>query len=182
MPRSGVTGRRSLRHNTDMIQQIRFAHVNLVARDWRRLARFYEDVLGCTRLAPERDYAGPSLDAGTGIQNAHLQGAHLRLPGFPEEQAPTLEIFQYDPEGQAAEQTVNRLGYGHICFQVDDVTAAREEILRGGGSAVGEIVTLCPSRNASVSWCYVRDPEGNIIELQRWYPFGFVPLAPDAPE
>ena len=164
-----------------MIQRIRFAHVNLVARDWRRLARFYEEVIGCTRLAPERDYSGPHLEAGTGIADVHLQGAHLRLPGFPEDEGPTLEIFQYEPEGADPDPAVNRIGYGHICFQVDNVEAARKEILQGGGEAVGDVVTLCPGRNASVTWCYVRDPEGNIIELQRWRPFGFVPLGPDEP-
>ncbi|MCC6312340.1 MAG: VOC family protein, partial [Trueperaceae bacterium] len=33
---------------------------------------------------------------------------------------------------------------------------------------VGEIVTLARSNGAKVTWCYVTDPEGNIIELQSW--------------
>ncbi len=158
-----------------MIPRARFAHVNLVARDWRLLAEFYEQVFGCNRLPPERDYSGPDLEAGTGIEDARLRGIHLQLPGYEEGAGPTLEIFEYQPEGEAGPGSVNGIGYGHICFQVADVEEARETVLQAGGSAVGDVVTLSPARQASVTWCYVRDPEGNIIELQRWRPFGFVP-------
>jgi catechol-2,3-dioxygenase len=48
------------------------------------------------------------------------------------------------------------------------VTEARDEVLRAGGSPVGDIVTLTTATGARVTWCYVTDPEGNIIELQSW--------------
>ncbi|MEA5444411.1 VOC family protein [Gammaproteobacteria bacterium AB-CW1] len=158
-----------------MSHRARFAHVNIVARDWRRLADFYENVFGCLPVGPERDYQGRDLDAGTGLSGARLRGVHLKLPGFDGDAAPTLEIFQYDPSGDDPPRSVNRIGFGHICFQVRDVAAARKSVLANGGSAVGKVVTLSPSPTASVTWCYVKDPEGNILELQRWSPFGFKP-------
>ncbi|MCP1726641.1 catechol 2,3-dioxygenase-like lactoylglutathione lyase family enzyme [Natronospira proteinivora] len=160
-----------------MAQRLRFAHVNLVARDWRRLADFYERALGCTPLPPERDYAGRELERGTGIPGARLRGVHLRLPGYEEGGGPTLEIFQYDPQGNDPPRQVNRTGFGHICFQVGNVEQAREAILNNGGQPVGDVVTLSPSVSARVTWCYLSDPEGNIIELQRWSPFGFRPAS-----
>ena len=36
-------------------------------------------------VPPERDLAGPDMDAGTGIPGAHLRGMHLRLPGRGDE-------------------------------------------------------------------------------------------------
>jgi catechol-2,3-dioxygenase len=33
---------------------------------------------------------------------------------------------------------------------------------------VGEVVTLTTAAGRRVTWCYVTDPEGNIIELQSW--------------
>jgi predicted enzyme related to lactoylglutathione lyase len=63
---------------------------------------------------------------------------------------------------------VNRTGFGHIAFSVDDVRLAKEAVLAAGGSSVGEIVTLQTATGSRVTWCYVRDPEGNIIELQSW--------------
>jgi catechol 2,3-dioxygenase-like lactoylglutathione lyase family enzyme len=145
----------------------RFVHLNLVARDWRALASFYQQVFGCEIVPPLRDYAGPHLEAGTGISAARLQGAHLRLPGYREE-GPTLEIFQYTPDEGHPPTPVNRHGYGHIAFAVDDVRQARETVISSGGTAVGDVVTLSTADGRQVTWAYVRDPEDNIIELQSW--------------
>ncbi len=145
----------------------RYAHTNLVARDWRGLASFYERVFGCRPIGPERDFRGPSLDAGTGLEGAHLTGVHLRLPGHGDS-GPTLEIFSYDVLLDTSPAAVNRPGLGHIAFQVDDVTAARAAVLAQGGRAVGDVVTLTTTSGARVTWCYVTDPEGNGIELQKW--------------
>jgi len=142
----------------------KFGHINVIARDWRALARFYEQVLGCTPVPPERDYRGRDLDAGVGLKNAHLAGVHLRLPG----NTATLEIFQYDQPAEEVERRINRPGFGHLAFAVDDVAGAQREVLANGGRKVGEIVTLTVATGAMVTFCYVTDPEGNIIELQSW--------------
>jgi catechol 2,3-dioxygenase-like lactoylglutathione lyase family enzyme len=147
--------------------QAKFGHVNVIARDWRLLARFYEHVFGCTPVPPERDYRGRDLDAGTGLQNAHLTGAHLRLPGYGDN-GPTLEIFQYDEPATEVPRAIHRPGFGHIAFAVDTVTTARDQVLAEGGQAVGEVVTLQVATGAKVTFCYVTDPEGNIVELQSW--------------
>lgn len=145
----------------------KYVHTNLVARDWRALAAFYQRLFGCTPAPPERDYRGEQLEAGTGLPGAHLTGVHLRLPGWGEN-GPTIEIFHYDALAEGSTPAVNRPGWGHIAFEVDDVAAAREAVLAAGGRAVGEVVTLQTASGARVTWCYVADPEGNIIELQAW--------------
>ena len=149
------------------ILKARYGHTNLVAREWRRLAAFYEDVFGCAPVPPERDYRGPSLEAGTGVRDAALRGVHLRLPGHGEG-GPTLEIYTYDREEPASAPAANRPGWGHIAFAVDDVVVARDAVLSSGGSPVGEVVTSQTSDGRRVTWCYVTDPEGNIVELQAW--------------
>jgi glyoxylase I family protein len=45
------------------------------------------------------------------------------------------------------------------------VADARAEVLAAVGRAVGEIVTLTTAAGRHVTWCYVTDPEGNILEL-----------------
>lgn len=147
--------------------EARFGHVNLVARDWRRLADFYTRVLGCEFVPPERDLRGPILEAGTGIPGAALHGAHLRLPGGGAE-GPTLEIFQYETGPEALPRAANRPGFGHIAFAVPDVAAARDAFLAEGGGAVGEIVTTETADGRRVTWTYLADPEGNLVELQAW--------------
>lgn len=150
----------------------RYVHINLVARDWRALSRFYREVFGCVPVPPERDYSGPDLEAGTGVPGAALRGMHLRLPGTGDD-GPTLEIFQYEPVAERQRPAVNRPGFGHIAFAVDHVRAAREIVLAHGGAAVGGVVTLEPAAGTRVEWCYVTDPEGNIIELQAWHRSSF---------
>lgn len=150
-----------------MAMHAKYAHTNLIAEDWRRLASFYQDVFGCVLVPPERDFQGKDLEAGTGIRGAHLTGAHLRLPGYGDD-GPTIEIFNYNVLEPRPQTAVNRSGYGHIAFGVDDVVAARKAVLEAGGRAVGEIVTLTTAVGTRVTWCYVTDPEGNVIELQSW--------------
>ncbi len=149
----------------------KFVHVNLVARDWRGLARFYAEVLGCEPLFPERDLQGRWLEEGTGVPNARLRGLHLRLPGCGE-RGPTLEIYQYDPQEPGLPVAVNRPGLGHLAFAVDDVDAACSAVLEAGGSLVGRVVSLEVPGAGLVTFAYAADPEGNVIELQRWSPVG----------
>ena len=48
-----------------MISGARFGHTNLIARDWRALAKFYQEHFGCTPVPPERDFKGRDLERGT---------------------------------------------------------------------------------------------------------------------
>jgi catechol 2,3-dioxygenase-like lactoylglutathione lyase family enzyme len=152
---------------TTAVIDARFGHVNLIARDWRRLASFYERVLGCTPVPPERDLSGADLSAATGVPNAALRGIHLRLPGGGPN-GPTLEIFEYEPSLEALPTAANRPGFGHVAFAVPDVADARTSLLREGGGALGATVTSRTADGREVTWAYVTDPEGNIIELQHW--------------
>jgi catechol 2,3-dioxygenase-like lactoylglutathione lyase family enzyme len=150
----------------------RYGHTNVVARDWRRLASFYEAVFGCIRVPPERDYSGDLAERGTGVPGAAFRGVHLRLPGHGPD-GPTLEIYTYEANvDPAAMPAANRVGWGHIAFMVDDVASARSAVLEAGGRphSGAEVVTTRTADGRRVTWCYLADPEGNLIELQSWSP------------
>lgn len=144
----------------------RYAHTNVIARDWQALARFYEQVFGCVRVPPERDLAGAWLARGTGVADAHLVGVHLRLPGHGPD-GPTLEIFSYASSVEQTDPVANRHGLAHLAFGVDDVAAAVAEVVAHGGFA-GEVVSEHVPGVGRLEFAYVRDPERNLIELQRW--------------
>lgn len=150
-----------------MAVDARFAHTNLIAQDWRRLAQFYERVLRCTPVPPERDLAGQWLEDATGVPGAQIRGVHLRLPGYGDS-GPTLEIFQYNRQEERLETAINRPGFAHIAFAVDDVEAARDAVIAAGGGTIGKVVSLEIPGAGRITFAYVTDPEGNIIELQRW--------------
>jgi predicted enzyme related to lactoylglutathione lyase len=150
----------------------RYAHTNIIARDWRRLAGFYEQVFGCQPVPPQRQQSGEWLARGTGVPDAALEGMHLRLPGHGDS-GPTLEIFSYAttlPRGVAV--AANREGFAHIAFAVDDVAAAAAAVVAAGGSLVGELVERTIPEVGRLSFVYAADPEGNLIELQSWAPLG----------
>lgn len=150
-----------------MPEKIKYVHTNLIARDWEKLAQFYIDVFGCQRIGKERDLKGKWIDRITGINKVRIQGVHLSLPGY--KNGPTLEIFQYEPGNyKLGDSLVNGLGFGHIAFQVESVAMMIAKITAHGGSQLGEYVEKKYQNGGVLKVVYVRDPEGNIIELQKW--------------
>ena len=145
----------------------KYVHTNLIARDWKGLVRFYSEVFGCEPKPPDRDMSGAWLDQLTSLQNAHLSGVHLRLPGYGDD-GPTLEIFSYDELVEPELPSANQCGFGHIAFAVDGVDEALQAVIAASGSTVGNIVTTEVNRVGVLRVVYARDPEGNIVELQSW--------------
>ncbi len=146
---------------------IKYVHTNIIAKDWESLADFYVKVFGCTPLNPKRDLAGEWVDRLTGIADCSIKGIHLALPGYTD--GPTLEIFSYQPEDcQTAEKTLNRFGFAHIAFHVDDVEETLQKLLAHGGTAQGAPVKNTYKELGELTVIYARDPEGNLIELQNW--------------
>lgn len=145
----------------------RYVHTNIIAKDADKLIAFYKEVLHCKSINETRDLKGEWLDRMTHIQNAHITGEHLLLPGYGEDH-PTLEIFSYDEIKDTIIGQVNQSGITHIAFEVEDVETTLSEIINAGGSCVGEVVTAEYPNNMEAVFVYARDPEGNIIELQSW--------------
>jgi predicted enzyme related to lactoylglutathione lyase len=145
----------------------RYKHTNIVAADWRRLAGFYQGVFACELVPPERDLQGTWLEKGTGVPGAHIIGAHLLLPG-PGKEGPTLEIYQYSQNEPKSPASANREGIMHLAFEVDDVEQALAEVLRHGGTRVGDIACAEVKGVGLLTFVYCADPEGNLIELQAW--------------
>jgi lactoylglutathione lyase len=146
---------------------IRYVHTNLIAHDWKLLADFYINALGCRPKPPERDLKGPWLNELTGLASAHIRGVHLLLPGFGDD-GPTLEVFQYDANVAHAAKVINGEGFGHIAFAVADVEGCLQTVLDHGGSRLGAVVRQKVAGVGELHVVYAKDPEGNIIELQRW--------------
>ncbi|MEE9442888.1 MAG: VOC family protein [candidate division Zixibacteria bacterium] len=142
-------------------------HINIVSNNWRRLADFYQAVFGCFPLPPERNLSGKWVDEATGVNNAQITGIHLRLPGFGEV-GPTLEIFQYNNIAEADGKPINRSGFAHIAFEVKDVEETSRLVLSNGGTRIGNLSTRKIEGVGKITFAYLADPEGNILELQNW--------------
>ena len=145
---------------------MKYVHTNLVARDWKKLANFYINVFNCKPIQPERDLKGKWLDNALNLKDAHITGIHLQLPGYTD--GPTLELFQYEPEANRETSYPNTPGYGHLAFSVPDVEETAEKIIEYGGDWVGELTRVEIKGVGMLGFAYMRDPEGNILEIQRY--------------
>jgi catechol 2,3-dioxygenase-like lactoylglutathione lyase family enzyme len=109
------------------------AWVGIVAEDLEVQRAFYRDVLGLEEVRERDGYVWFRLGEGT------------------------LEVAQrsvYHPELRRAGTAVG--------YRVEDVAAAREELISGGVEPLTEIQG---GPKAGALWCYFRDPEGNTFQI-----------------
>ena len=145
----------------------KYVHTNIISKDCSKLADFYVEVFDCERAGKEYELYGDWLGKGANIENAKLKGINLKMPGY-EKDGPMLEIFQYEQMlDKPSPIAANREGFGHIAFHVDDVEKILEKIISAGGSASGKVIQK-EFKNGTLTFTYVTDPEGNIIEIQNY--------------
>jgi len=151
--------------------KIRLAHVSITAKDLRRLAAFYIDAFGFVPYREERGFSGEWVEKGTGVPGADFTRIHLRLPGA-KEHGTELEIIQYS---KAAEDTAppaaNRTGLRHLAFEAgnpEELHGLYDRVIEIGGGKLGEISEREIEGLGTVTFVYMTDLEGNIIELVTW--------------
>jgi catechol 2,3-dioxygenase-like lactoylglutathione lyase family enzyme len=120
------------------------------------------------KKAWEAGWEGAEIDAAL-KRRSICSEERWRFPGHGKE-GPTLEIFQYNREEAGPRPAINRPGLAHLAFAVEDVAAAQAAVVSAGGGTVGDLVNLHVAGAGNVAFVYVTDPEGNIIELQKWLP------------
>lgn len=108
--------------------------VGVVVEDLERERRFYGDVLGLREVEAGDDWA--QFDLGGNVLELILRS-----------DAPEYR----------------RAGYA-VGFVVDDVEAARRELVDRGVEAVTETLG---GPDSGAHWCYFRDAEGHLFEVTR---------------
>lgn len=136
----------------------RLDHVGIVVDDLDAAIEFFV-ALGL-QLEGRMQVDGPPVDSVIGLEGVHSEIAMLQPPdgsGGIElsrfSSPPSLEGDRWAP--------ANTRGLRHVAFPVDDVDAAVAAALAHGGELVGEVVRY----EASWRLCYVRGPEGVLVEL-----------------
>jgi catechol 2,3-dioxygenase-like lactoylglutathione lyase family enzyme len=151
--------------------KIRLAHVSIAAKDLSRLREFYEKSLGFAEARPEKDFSGEWLERGTGVPGAGIRRVHLKLPDT-EPGSAVLEIIEYAGEaGESVPAAADRPGLRHVAFEVEtpeELARIHGLVLENGGGGLGEISEKEIDGLGTVTFVYMTDPEGNIIELVNW--------------
>ncbi|MEM7490977.1 MAG: VOC family protein [Pseudomonadota bacterium] len=135
-------------------------HVNLQARDVRRTAAFYTDVLGMA----ERPWTFPE-------RRGYLPGDpdRLALLGDGRDGHSGLHLIAPDPDfARQNDLAFNPSVGGHVAFRVPDLNAVIGRLRAAGirHSVTGEFAI------PGLRHVYAEDPEGNLVEING-------PVAPD---
>lgn len=142
---------------------MKLRHISLTAKDADKLAAFYRTVFGFRDKRPPTTLSGDIVSKGNGLPNSQIYAIWLGIPGMEE---PFLEILQYrHPENRPLPR-VNEPGFGHIAFEVANIGETLTAILECGGSMLGELTNFGTEASPYLI-IYVRDPEGNILELEQ---------------
>jgi catechol 2,3-dioxygenase-like lactoylglutathione lyase family enzyme len=136
----------------------RMDHVSIVVKDLAEAIEFFE-TMGL-ELDGEGSVEGDEVDRIIGLEGARSDLAFVQTPdghGRIE-----LVKFKSPPaRGGNPEAPVNTFGLSHLCFAVDDLDGTVARLQAKGGKLVGEVV----SYGNSYKLCYIRGPEGVIVEL-----------------
>jgi catechol 2,3-dioxygenase-like lactoylglutathione lyase family enzyme len=137
---------------------LRVDHIGVVVADLDAATDFFV-ALGF-ELESRWQADGEEVGRIVGLDGVRTEVAMVRAP----DGSGKLELIKYltpaDPEGVRA-QPANRLGFRHIAVEIENLTGVVDGLREQGMETVGEILDL----GDTYRLCYVRGPEGLIVEL-----------------
>jgi catechol 2,3-dioxygenase-like lactoylglutathione lyase family enzyme len=136
----------------------RMEHVGVVVDDLEAARAFFVE-LGF-RVQGEGQVEGGWVDRVVGLQGVRVDYAIVETPAGHGR----LELVKFHSpsvRGGDTHAPANTLGIRHVAFAVDDIDAAVATVRARGGELVGEVENY----EDIYRLCYVRGPEGIIVEL-----------------
>jgi catechol 2,3-dioxygenase-like lactoylglutathione lyase family enzyme len=131
--------------------EVGFHHVSLSVADLEAAQSWYQRVLGFTEVIEQ--FAVPEPPVKTVVLRS---AAGLRIELIERAGSARTEVYS-DPL-----DTLRAQGYGHWALTVTDLDAAFAAVTENGGQAIW------PPQDAvepGARFGYVKDPEGNLIEM-----------------
>jgi len=136
----------------------RMDHVGIVVDDLAAATEFFVE-LGLEPLG-DGSVEGPVVDSIVGLEDVRTDFAFLQTP----DGHGRLELIKFhSPSGPSGDPhaPANAPGIRHITFAVTDIDAAVARLQGRGAELVGRL----ESYGNSYRLCYIRGPEGIIVEL-----------------
>jgi methylmalonyl-CoA/ethylmalonyl-CoA epimerase len=130
----------------------RLNHVAIAVRDLESAARVYRGTLGATVSA-----AVPLPEHGVTTVFITLPNTKIELIAPLGVNSPIEKYLERNPDG----------GMHHVCFEVDDITAAREQLKVAGARVLGDGEPKIGAHGKLVIFLHPKDFSGTLIELEQ---------------
>jgi len=138
-------------------------HIAIIVRSMDAMLPFYQDILGF-RIKRDSIIDSPEFQKGMGLPGASARCVHLSLP----DSTIDLELLEFArPDKRKREDpAVNDFGFRHIALVVNNLEATVAELKQKGVAFLSPPIRFeTPREIRGFRFVYLKDPEGNFIEL-----------------
>ena len=130
----------------------RLNHVAIAVPDLAAAAAQYRNTLGA-KVGPAQD----EPDHGVTVVFIELPNTKIELLAALGEGSPILGFLEKNPAG----------GIHHICYEVDDILAARDHLLASGARVLGSGEPKIGAHGKPVLFLHPKDFNGCLVELEQ---------------
>jgi methylmalonyl-CoA/ethylmalonyl-CoA epimerase len=133
----------------------RFNHVAIAVPDLEAAAKKYREVLGAKVSAPQQE-----PDHGVTVVFVELPNTKVELLHPLGEKSPIKGFLDKNPDG----------GIHHICYEVEDIIAARDQLRATGARVLGDGNPKIGAHGNPVLFLHPKDFYGTLVELEQASP------------
>jgi len=130
----------------------RLNHVAIAVKDLDGATRLYKDTLGA-----EVSAAVPQPAHGVVTVFINLPNTKIELLGVLGENSPIAKFLEKNPDG----------GIHHICYEVADIRAARDQLKQDGARVLGDGEPKIGAHGKPVLFLHPKDFCGTLVELEQ---------------
>ncbi len=130
----------------------RLNHVAIAVPDLAQAATLYRDVLGAEVSDPVDQPAH-----GVTVVFVNLPNSKIELLAPLGDESPIAGFLQRNPAG----------GVHHLCFEVDDIVAARDTLQAAGARVLGDGEPKIGAHDKPVLFLHPKDFCGTLIEIEQ---------------
>jgi methylmalonyl-CoA/ethylmalonyl-CoA epimerase len=130
----------------------RLNHVAIAVRDIAKAANVYQSTLGA-----EVSAAVPQPDHGVTTVFINLPNTKIELLEPLGDNSPIAKFLERNPDG----------GIHHVCYEVDDIRAARDRLKAQGARVLGDGEPKTGAHGKPVLFLHPKDFCGTLVELEQ---------------
>lgn len=133
----------------------RFNHVAIAVPDLEAATKKYREVLGAKVSEPQ-----PEPDHGVIVVFIELPNTKVELLHPLGDKSPIKGFLDKNPDG----------GIHHICYEVEDIIAARDQLKATGARVLGDGNPKIGAHGNPVLFLHPKDFYGTLVELEQAHP------------